>query len=418
MIRRRDFLTWLAGTTLATSLSPRSLSAQSKDARAGAAERPAKMSAQDAAVTLFLCGDVMTGRGIDQILPYQNEPQIHEPYLRDARDYIVLAERVNGPIPRAVPWDYVWGDALSELARVSPDARIVNLETAITTHDAYRPKGINYRMHPGNVDVLKAAAIDCCSLANNHVLDWGATGLADTLVALRRAGIRSAGAGHDLEQAQAPGIIPLTGKGRVLVFAFGNEYSGVGRDWAATHSRPGVDLLPDLSDATVDSVAERVRHAKRPGDVAVASIHWGGNWGYGIPLAQRRFAHGLIDRAGIDVVHGHSSHHVKGIEVYQERPIIYGCGDFLSDYEGIRNHEEFRPDLGLMYFPTLDATSGRLLDFRFTPTRIRRFRIQYATRQESDWLKNVLNRECGPLGTAVRRATDRWVGMRLDWSLN
>ena len=58
-----------------------------------------------------------------------------------------------------------------------------------------------------------------------------------------------------------------------------------------------------------------MKEVKRTGDVAVASLHWGGNWGYQVTQSQREFAHWLIDDAGIDMVHGHSSHHVKGIEV-------------------------------------------------------------------------------------------------------
>ena len=367
----------------------------------------------DHALTLFLCGDVMTGRGIDQILPHHNDPRIHEPYLKDARDYVALAEQVNGPIPRPVPYDYVWGDALAELARRSPDARIINLETAITTHDAFAPKGINYRMHPGNIEVLQAAAISCCALANNHVLDWGPQGLQQTLSVLRRAGIQTAGAGEDLGRAQAPAIIPVAGGFRVLVFALGSRYSGIGAAWGATHSGPGIDLLPDLSVATVDAIARRVAGARLAGDRVIISIHWGENWGYEIPEAQREFAHGLIDRAGVDLVHGHSSHHVKGIEVYRGRPILYGCGDFLSDYEGIRGHEAYRSDLGLMYLPTLDAATGRLRSLELVPTRVRRFRIQQASQQESDWLVDVLNREGRKLGTTVKH--DRQGGLWLAW---
>jgi poly-gamma-glutamate capsule biosynthesis protein CapA/YwtB (metallophosphatase superfamily) len=88
-------------------------------------------------VTVFLAGDVMTGRGIDQILPHPNVPEIQESYVRDARDYVELAERVNGPIVRPVDCRYIWGDALAELDRVSPHARIINLETSVTSSDTY-----------------------------------------------------------------------------------------------------------------------------------------------------------------------------------------------------------------------------------------------------------------------------------------
>jgi poly-gamma-glutamate synthesis protein (capsule biosynthesis protein) len=123
---------------------------------------------------VFLSGDVMTGRGIDQVLPHPGNPVLHEPSARDARDYVQLAELRNGPIPQPVDYSYVWGDSLEELQRSEADVRIINLETSITcSEDCWLDKEIHYRMHPRNVGCLTAAGINCCSLANNHVLDWG-----------------------------------------------------------------------------------------------------------------------------------------------------------------------------------------------------------------------------------------------------
>jgi len=120
------------------------------------------------------------------------------------------------------------GDALAELERVQPHARIINLEIAVTaSEDAAPDKSIHYRMHPANTRCLTAAKIDCCVLANNHVLDWGRSGLLETLEVLHGAGIRTAGAGRDDTEAAAPALIELPGRGRVLVFAFGMESSGV-----------------------------------------------------------------------------------------------------------------------------------------------------------------------------------------------
>ena len=236
-------------------------------------------------ITLFLCGDVMLGRGIDQILPHPCDPAIREPYMDNALDYVRLAERVNGPIARPVTPGYVWGDALEELARLKPHARIVNLETAVTCSEDRVPKGINYRMSPANVACLSAAAIDCCALANNHVLDWGPSGLAETLDTLRAAGIRTAGAGRSRLEAEAPAELALEPHGRILVFSFGAEGSGVPPDWAAAPNRPGIDFLSDLSEHTADRIAARVHAVKRDGDLVVASVHWGGNWGYAISAA-------------------------------------------------------------------------------------------------------------------------------------
>jgi hypothetical protein len=95
---------------------------------------------------VFLCGDVMTGRGVDQILPHPCAPHLHEDYVRPAKGYVRLVEQAHGPIPARAPAAYISGAALDELSRTPPDARIVNLKTSITRSDEYIPKGINYRM--------------------------------------------------------------------------------------------------------------------------------------------------------------------------------------------------------------------------------------------------------------------------------
>lgn len=367
-----------------------------------------------AIVTLFLGGDVMTGRGIDQVLSRPGDPVLHEPYVKDARRYVDLAEKANGSIPRPVDHAYIWGDALQEIARAAPDVRIVNLETAVTTsHDFSKRKGIHYRMNPANVPCLTAGRIDCCALANNHVLDWGVAGLSQTVETLSREGIRTAGAGPSLRQAESPAVIEVPGKGRILVFSFGSEESGIPRDWAAGADRPGVHLLRNLTERSALCVSAIVRNARRKGDIVVASIHWGENWGHRIPPDQVNFAHNLVDEGGVDVVHGHSSHHSKGIEVYKGRPILYGCGDLINDYEGIGGRAEFRPDLGLLYFVTIETASGRLEGLRMVPVRRRRFRLNRGSEEEARWLAETLNRQSAPFGTRVERDHEGRLSLRL-----
>ena len=346
-----------------------------------------------AMTTVLLTGDVMLGRGIDQILRHPNSPELYEPFVRSALDYVALAERRNGPIPRRVSDDYVWGDALAELR--SADVRIINLETALTRADKPAPKGINYRCNPANASCLTAARIDCCVLSNNHVLDWGEEGLIETLETLERTGLRHAGAGRDLERARAPALLQLPAGGRLLVYAFGAPSSGVPGSWAAGPQHPGVNYLGDF-DRALDLLRSRIPLDRRPGDIVIVSIHWGSNWGYEIPDAHRRFARRLIDEAAVDVVHGHSSHHARLIELYRGKPILYGCGDFLNDYEGIRGEEEYRPDLVLAYRMTLGRTGLELLPFR-----IARFRLQRATYEEAQWLATTMDRECRLFGGRV-----------------
>jgi poly-gamma-glutamate capsule biosynthesis protein CapA/YwtB (metallophosphatase superfamily) len=258
-------------------------------------------------IKIFMCGDIMTGRGIDQVLPHLSDPLIHESYLKNARGYVTLAEAANGPIRQPVSFGYIWGDALAELKRAAPDVSLINLETSITaSNDFWKGKGIPYRMNPQNIASLTAANIDVCALANNHVLDWG----------------------------------------------------------------------------------------------------------YHIPRRQTEFAHRLIDDGGVDIVHGHSSHHVKAIEVYKSKLILYGCGDFLNDYEGISGYEEFRADLSLMYFATLDVSTGNLLDLQMAAMQIRRFQIQRASQADPRWLGETLNREGRPFGTRVIMHTNSHLALQ------
>lgn len=364
-----------------------------------------------AAATLFLCGDVMTGRGIDQALPHPGDSTLHEPSVRDARHYVELAEAAHGKIVRPLEPAAIWGDAVAELKAVQPAARIVNLETAVTRHDDWdRDKEIHYRMHPANVGCLTAIQIDVAAVANNHVLDWGQAGLDETLETLRAAGIRAAGGGRDIAAAQRPVCVPLAGGGRVIVVSYGSTTSGVPRSWGATPSRPGVDLLPALSRPTARGVCERIAAERLPGDVAVVSIHWGTNWGYDVPEQFVAFAHALVD-GGIDIVHGHSAHHVRPIEVYRRRLILYGCGDFIDDYEGIRGYEAFRPDLSVMYFPTVDATGG-LVSLRMVPLQMRRFQLVRLRGDDVVWLADTLTRISKRFGCAADARPDDAIELR------
>ncbi|MDH3975663.1 MAG: CapA family protein [Deltaproteobacteria bacterium] len=373
-----------------------------------------KKEGESSAVTLFLTGDVMSGRGIDQVLSHPSHPRIYEPYVRDARTYTALAEEVNGPISRPVEWDYIWGIALRELAREKPDVRIINLETALTKSNEYwQGKGINYRMHPENIPLLRVANIDVAVLANNHILDWGYSGLKESLETLGKAGISHAGAGMDLDEAEKPAIVDLGNKGRVLVFSYAMESSGVPSSWAAKEKQSGLSLLNDFSAKTIDEIEKKVKEVREKGDVVVLSLHWGGNWGYPVLKSERTFVHGLVDKGIADIIHGHSSHHIKGIEVYKGKLILYGCGDLINDYEGIGGYEEFRGDLGLMYFATADQATGRLLSLKMKPVMMRNFSLKEVSRKDFNWLKNVLNREGTPLGTRVEEDGDK--GLLLKW---
>jgi poly-gamma-glutamate synthesis protein (capsule biosynthesis protein) len=355
---------------------------------------------------IFLTGDVMTGRAIDQLLPHAGDPTLREAVESDARTYIRLAEQTNGPIPAPIDYAWPWGESLAIVDEFAPDVRLINLETSITACGDFAPgKAVHYRMHPDNVGCLTAIRPDVCALANNHVLDFGYQGLADTIRTLDGAGIRGVGAGLDANQAERPAVVELPDGGRVVIASCGAGSSGIPHEWAATGSCPGVAYMPDMSDSSAATISNRVVALKRRGDIAVVSVHWGSNWGYDVDSAQIRFAHRMIDE-GVDVVHGHSSHHPRPIEVYRGKLIMYGCGDTIDDYEGISTFEAFRHELRLLYFASVDGESGSPAVLRMVPMRMRRMRLERAPDADAEWLRATVTEMSRRFATRIDISTD------------
>jgi poly-gamma-glutamate synthesis protein (capsule biosynthesis protein) len=365
------------------------------------------------ATGLILAGDVMTGRGVDQILPEPGRANLQESYVVDARSYVDLAERANGTIPKPVDPAWPWGDALAVMDEAGSSVRVMNLETSVTVSEEFAAgKGVHYRMNPANVGVLTVPRVDVWTLANNHVLDHGTPGLLETLHTLRNAGLRTAGAGEDEREAWAPVVVEAEDT-RVVVTSLGHASSGVPSAWAAKDDRPGVAVLSDLSDRTAANVAEKMHEHARPGDVRVVSVHWGGNWGYDVPSEHRRFAHRLID-AGVHVVHGHSSHHPRPIEVYRGGLVLYGCGDLVNDYEGISGFEEFRDDLRLLYLVRQDPDTKELRGLTMVPFQARRMRLWRASGDDAAWLARTLHDASKRFGTSVSVGDDGM--LTIDWT--
>jgi poly-gamma-glutamate capsule biosynthesis protein CapA/YwtB (metallophosphatase superfamily) len=357
--------------------------------------------------TLWLAGDVMTGRGIDQAMAHPCSPELYEGWVRDAREYLKLAEKVHGHIPVPVPPEHIWGEALAAIAEQQPDLRLVNLETAITTHGHPWPaKGIHYRMHPQHVNALQAVGIDVCSLANNHAMDWGTDGLQETLRVLQSAGIRTAGAGTDLAAAQAPAVWHAPSGERWLVFAWACTDSGVPKPWQATPQAPGIQTLNTLDEHSALQLADTVARYRQPGDRVIVSLHWGSNWGWEVPAEQQQFAHRLIAWNVADLVHGHSSHHPRPIEVYQGKLILYGCGDLINDYEGIGRHGP--DDLGVsqLYFAQLSPRTGQLLRLDIQPWQLKKFRLTRADAHQQQAFLAQFNAQCAPYKTRLQVQPD------------
>ncbi len=356
----------------------------------------------------------MTGRGIDQVLKYTSDPDLHERYIKNAKRYVELAERKSGSISQPVSNEYIWGDALEVIDKINPVLRIVNLETAITTsNNFWRGKGIHYRMHPGNIPVLKAAGIDIAVIANNHILDWGYDGLMETVQTLNSNEISCAGAGANNESASEPAVYE-TGTGRILVFSYAAADAGIMPDWKAATGKAGVNLLPRLSSKRFEKVKSDVEKFRKRRDRIIISLHWGGNWGYNVSADDRKFAHRLIESGHADLIHGHSSHHPKALEVHHGHLIIYGCGDLINDYEGIQGHEKYRGDLSLLYFPKLNSI-GKLVSLTLKPFKINRFRLERTRLRDRDWMAGCLNREYEKFGSRIEQNAEG--SFELQWKM-
>ena len=380
-------------------------------------------------IRIGFTGDVMIGRGIDAILPHHVDGRLHESFVKHAQTYVDLAVRENGQLSQdelsSKGFSYIWGDLSDDLNNL--DCLVINLETSLTISNDWAPnKGIHYRSHPLNVECLKTVGVRVATLANNHVLDFGAQGLVETLDTLKKANILYAGAGMTLEEATAPVLIKDTNSQTpsVLLTALGFPSAGVPESWRAQRDTCGLYVAhePDgplaqhiMTQMKIKSDSERLHRS-----IKVVSLHWGSNWGYDISERWRSFAHSLIDH-GADIVVGHSSHHVKGIEIYKDKMIAYGMGDFLNDYEGIvgQGYEDFRNDLCCLYVAKLDLSDdGHLMALNLIPGKIKHLKVQRATDpRDIRWLVQTFRDQGKAWGTSCDTVLDTAgnVNLKITW---
>ena len=196
----------------------------------------------------------------------------------------------------------------------------------------------------------------------------------------------------------------------MFVFSFASKDSGVVREWAAATKRPGVNLVRAVSARCAEEISDSIRPLVGTQHPVIASIHWGGNWGYAVPEEQVTFARRLIDAGCVDIIHGHSSHHVKGIEVYRGKLILYGCGDLINDYEGITGEEVYRDDLALMYFPTIHTTEGTLAGLEMVPSA----HSEYAAQSRRTGRCGISGRYFEPGGQGLRYPRAARNGQRVE----
>lgn len=244
----------------------------------------------------------------------------------------MLGRLVNQRLRTTGP-DYPWGDTVPLLREA--DVRFANLECVLAGGGQPQPgKIFHFRSDVKNVQCLRYAEINVVSLANNHVLDFGAGAFREMLPALDAAGIQHAGAGLDREAARRPAMRQAAGTA-VGFLAFTDNEPG----WEASDTSPGVHFVPveaggaaaDDGGRRIAELLELVRRTRTGVELLIVSAHWGPNWGVRPPSGHQELAQALIE-AGADVVFGHSAHIFRGVGLYRHRPILYSAGDFVDDY--------------------------------------------------------------------------------------
>jgi protein-L-isoaspartate(D-aspartate) O-methyltransferase len=307
--------------------------------------RPALRAARLPRVKLALAGDTMLGRMVAERLTHDPRNVLFAPGLVDVID--------------------------------EADVFLLNLECCISARGEPWPGRVfHFRAPPWAADVLAQLGVDCVTLANNHALDFGEDALLDTLAHLDAAGIRTVGAGTDLERARAPALLD-----GLTVVAFTDHP----RESAATPTRPGVAF------GAPESLPET-----RP---LLVTPHWGANMTTEPARAIRKLAGELVD-AGATLIAGHSAHVFHGVAPR----VLYDLGDFIDDY---RVDPKLRNDLGLLFLVDLDA--DRL---EAVPLKLELAHTRLATGEDSAWITLRFTAACAAFGTDVSaedgRLVTRW----------
>jgi poly-gamma-glutamate capsule biosynthesis protein CapA/YwtB (metallophosphatase superfamily) len=308
-------------------------------------------------LTIALAGDTMLGRGVAEALEREDAP--------------LLAPEVVAVAAEA-------------------DLFVLNLECCISERGERWPdprKPFFFRAPPVAAERLAAWGVDCVTLANNHVLDFGIAALEDTLGHLEAVGIAWVGAGATVAEARAPRVLAAPGE-RVTVLAFSDHPRG----YAAGAERPGI-AYAELGRPAIPEWLER--------DAAGALVlaHWGPNMTRA-PVRPVRAAADALLRAGAMFVAGTSAHVVHGVA----GGVAYDLGDFLDDY---RVDPELRNDLGLLFLLELDR--GVPTALQAVPLKLEFCFTRLADGEDADWIARWFTAACDALGTAVERRDGRLI---------
>ncbi|WP_033824746.1 CapA family protein, partial [Kitasatospora sp. MBT63] len=214
--------------------------------------------------------------------------------------------------------------ALGAISKTLADAdlSVLNLETAITERGAPEPKTYTFRTAPKALSVLQASGVDVVSLANNHAVDFGPDGLADTLAAKAASPIPVIGIGRTAEEAYAPHLATVKGT-EVAVLAASQVVDLTNQKWRAGPAKPGIASALDPA-----ALVKAVQQAKTRTPVVLVYLHWGEE-GKACPTAEQTALAKKLAAAGATAVVGTHAHTMLGAGLLGDTYVAYGFGNFL-----------------------------------------------------------------------------------------
>ncbi len=241
-------------------------------------------------LSITFTGDILLDRGVRQFVEHRSVDKLFSPFV----------------------------DSVFQ----SSDLVVANLECPATKIRQPAFKQYIFRAEPEWLQTLKAHGITHLNLANNHSVDQGRIGLADTKKNIQETGMIPVGAGDNMQEAAQPVLLASTPRNVYLLTSLQMPLENF-------------SYLPDktsVSHEDLDSLKTRVRQLKEtdPCCYIIVSLHWGGEHTLRPVPLQRQQAHQLID-AGVDALICHHTHTLQTIEQYQGKPIYYSIGNFIFD---------------------------------------------------------------------------------------
>jgi poly-gamma-glutamate synthesis protein (capsule biosynthesis protein) len=296
------------------------------------------------------------------------------------------------PTLKRFSYDYPFAATAAELQQ--GDIAVGNLEAPIARHGIeFKDKRFRFRTDPQSAAALKRAGFSMVTLANNHMMDFGAPALQETLRNLDDNGILYSGAGMTLAAARQEAVVRV--KGANIAFL---SYSLTRpAEFYAADDQPGT--APGFPGYYKKDIAR----AKATADYVVVSFHWGAEGATAPSLFQIATARAAVD-AGADVVLGHHPHVLQGIEQYKKGIILYSLGNFAF---GSRSGASARSVIARITLAE-GVTSVQLLPLNVL-NRVVHFQPRLLEGEAREAVIDHLNRISRALGTVIVNDGERFL---------